>query len=56
MVGGGGDYNGGYGGGAGSGYLKYRSVPLTETTTVQIQVGDQAEASSVTIGGVTLEG
>ena len=52
MVGGGGisSYSG-----AGSGYLKYSSVPLTETTTVQIQVGDQWEASSFTIGEVTLE-
>ena len=58
MVGGGGE-SGGYdfagGSGAGSGYLKYSSVPLTETTTVQIQVGDHGEASTVTIDGVTLK-
>ena len=54
MVGGGGEHAG-HGGGGGSGYLKYSSIPLNGTTAAQIQVGDQAQASSVTIGGVTLE-
>merc|ERR1712110_10559 len=55
MVGGGGAHGSGHCGGSGSGFLKYSSIPLTETTTVQIQVGDQAEASNVTINGLTLE-
>ena len=57
LVGGGGEYGGegAGGGGAGSGFLEYSSVPLTETTTVQIRVGDQLEPSTVTIDGITLE-
>ena len=52
LVGGGG--SGSYGG-AGSGYLTYSVIPLTETTTVQINVGDQGAASTVSINGVNLE-
>ena len=54
LVGGGGEY-GSAGGGGGSGYLKYSVIPLTETTRAQIKVGDQAEASTVSINGVNLE-
>ena len=55
LVGGGGN-NVRYGGGAGSGYLKYSVIPLTETTSAQIKVGDgRGAASTVSINGVNLE-
>merc|ERR1711874_31013 len=55
LVGGGGQTNNYRGSGSGSGYLKYSSKTLTETKTVQLNVGDQGEASQVILDGVTIE-
>ena len=51
VVGGGGRDGGNNFGGAGSGYLEYHSVQLTEDTVLTAQVGDQGQASSVSISG-----
>ena len=53
LVGGGGmafDY-----GGAGSGYLEYKSVALSKVTNTQIRVGDTGQGSWLTFDGVTSE-
>lgn len=55
LVGGGGKYSGHTYGGGGSGYLKYSSITLNEVKSIQIEVGDQGETSTVTMDGVTLE-
>ena len=51
VVGGGGRDGGNNFGGAGSGYLEYHSVQLTEDTVLTARVGDQGQASSVSIRG-----
>ena len=49
LVGGGGNATNDAGGG--SGYLAYNEMTLTSTKTVQMQVGDREEASSLTVRG-----
>ena len=51
VVGGGGRGSTGYGGGAGSGYLEYRSLQVSAGSLMTAQVGDQRQSSSVTISG-----
>ena len=48
LVGGGGN-EGGYDGGAGSGYLEYQSLQVPAGTVLTAQVGDQRQSSSVTL-------
>ena len=47
VVGGGGAF--GYGGGAGSGYLEYRSLQVSAGTVLTARVGDQGQPSSLAI-------
>jgi len=50
-VGGGGGYGGSYhGGGAGSGYLQYRTIIVNPGTIVTLDVGDHEEPSTVAFG------
>ena len=49
VVGGGGAF--GYGGGAGSGYLEYRSLQVSAGTVLTATVGYQRQASSLAISG-----
>ena len=51
-VGGGGRYPGSNGGGAGSGYLKYRTVNVASGTVIDIDVGDEAQPTSVDISNL----
>ena len=55
LVGGGGKKGVGTVSGAGSGYLKYKSISLTETKSILLNIGDHEEASYVNIDGVTIE-
>ena len=41
--------------GAGSGYLRYDSLPMTKATTAMARVGDRGEGSWITVDGITTE-